>query len=117
RVLHHLKECLPDPRSTVLFVGFQAQGTRGRRLLEGETEIKIHGEMVPVRAEIASISNLSAHADYAETLRWLGEFRRAPRRIFITHGEPDAAAALKEKIEAKFGWQTMVPEHGDGIEL
>lgn len=117
RVLYHLKECLPDERATVLMVGFQAEGTRGRRLLEGESEIKIHGEMIPVRAEIASISNLSAHADYQETLRWLEGFRRAPRTIFITHGEPAAAAALKEKIEAKFGWPAIVPNYGDCVHL
>ncbi|MEW6734480.1 MAG: MBL fold metallo-hydrolase [Acidobacteriota bacterium] len=117
RVLHHLKECLPDPRSTVLFAGFQAQGTRGRRLLEGEPTIKIHGEIIPVRAEIASISNLSAHADYAETLRWLSAFHQAPRRVFVTHGEPDAAQALKEKIETKFGWSVTVPDYRDRFPL
>jgi metallo-beta-lactamase family protein len=117
RVLNYLREWLPDPHSTVLFVGFQAKGTRGRRLLEGESEIKIQGEIVPVRAEIASISNLSAHADYEETLRWLGNFRRAPRHVFITHGEPEAASALKEKIEAKLGWKADVPDYGERVEL
>jgi metallo-beta-lactamase family protein len=117
RVLNYLKEYLPDPRTTVLFVGFQAEGTRGRKLLEGDSEIKIHGEMIPVRAEIASISNLSAHADYNEILRWLGEFKRAPRRIFITHGEPQAAESLREKIEEKFGWQTEIPGYLDSFDL
>lgn len=116
-VLHHLKECLPDPNSTVIFAGFQAEGTRGRRLVEGEKEIKIHGEMIPVRAEIVSISNLSAHADYQETLRWLGEFRHSPRTIFITHGELPAAEALKQKIEEKFGWKAIIPNYADSFDL
>lgn len=117
RVLYHLKECLPDPRSTIVFVGFQAEGTRGRRLLEGEKEIKIHGEMIPVEAEIASISNLSAHADYQETLRWLSEFRTPPKKVFVTHGEPNAAKALKEKIVEKFGWNVTIPDYCDVYEI
>lgn len=117
RILFHFKEVLPDARSTVLFVGFQAEGTRGRRLINGEQEMKIHGEIIPVRAEIAMISNLSAHADYEETLRWLGEFRRPPRLLFITHGEPAAAAALAEKVEARLGWPTLIPDYGQQVEL
>jgi metallo-beta-lactamase family protein len=91
--------------------------TRGRKLIEGEKEIKIHGEMIPVHAEIAAITNLSAHADYQEILRWLSGFRRAPRRLFVTHGEAAAAQSLKAKIEAKFGWQVAIPDYLDSFEL
>jgi metallo-beta-lactamase family protein len=108
---------LPDPNSTIIFAGFQAEETRGRRLVEGEKEIKIHGEMVPVRAEIVSISNLSAHADYQETLHWLGEFRHPPQTVFVTHGETAAAESLKLKIEEKFGWKAVVPKYADSFDL
>ncbi|MFN7971765.1 MAG: MBL fold metallo-hydrolase [Acidobacteriota bacterium] len=116
RVLNHLAACLPDPLSTILFVGFQAGGTRGRRLLEGDKEIRIHGEMVPVKAEIVAISGLSAHADYQETLRWLGSLRSPPRRIFVTHGEPEAAAALARRLEEK-GFAAHVPDLGERVDL
>lgn len=111
RVLHHLKLFLPDPRHTVLFTGYQAEGTRGDRLLKGEKEIKIHGETVPVRAEIATLSNTSAHADSQEILDWLKKFVSPPRKVFITHGEPEAAKALKDKIEAELGWLVNIPHH------
>ncbi len=117
RVLNHLKVCLPDPNSTVVFVGFQAAGTRGRRLLDGDKEIKIHGEMVPVRAEIAYISNLSAHADYEEMLYWLSHFRRPPKCLFITHGEIEAAEALQKRVIEKFGWETLIPDYLYSYEL
>lgn len=116
-ILYHLKECLPDPKATILFVGFQAEGTRGWRLLKGEPEVKIHGEMIPVCAEIVSISNLSAHADYQETLRWLDGFSQPPKTIFITHGELEAANSLKEKIQNKFGWKAIIPDYGDSFDL
>lgn len=117
RVLNHLKACLPDPNSTVVFVGFQAEGTRGRRLLDGDKEVKIHGEMVPVRAKITYISNLSAHADYEETLYWLSHFRRPPKRLFITHGEVEAAEALRKRVIEKFGWETAIPDYLDSYDL
>jgi metallo-beta-lactamase family protein len=116
-ILHHLKENLPNPNATILFVGFQAEGTRGWRLLNGESEVKIYGEMIAVRAQIASISSLSAPADYQETLHWLEGFRYAPHTIFITHGEPQAANSLKEKIEAKFGWKAIIPDYCDSFDL
>lgn len=117
RVLNHLKACLPDPNSTIVFVGFQAEGTRGRRLLDGESEVKIHGEMVPVRAEITYISNLSAHADYEEILYWLSHFRKPPKRLFITHGELEAAKALQERVVEQFGWDVEIPNYLDSYEL
>jgi metallo-beta-lactamase family protein len=117
RVIHHLKAFAPDWRNTILFTGFQAGGTRGAALLDGAREIKIHGEYIPVRAEVANISNISAHADYMETLDWLGHLQAPPRRVFITHGEPTSADALRQRIEEQFGWNVHVPENGEQVEL
>lgn len=109
RVLHHLKAYAPDPRNTVLLAGYQAAGTRGEALMSGARELKIHGQWVPVRAEVASLPMLSAHADADEILRWLGGFARPPRRTFIVHGEAHASAALKARIEDELGWACAVP--------
>ncbi|MCB2082182.1 MAG: MBL fold metallo-hydrolase [Hyphomicrobiales bacterium] len=117
RVLHHLKHFITDARNTILFSGFQAGGTRGDRLLRGEKEIKIHGEMFPVRARIENLENMSAHGDYVEILSWLSHFHRPPRQTFITHGEPEAAASLKEKIENAYGWRVTIPEYLESVEL
>jgi metallo-beta-lactamase family protein len=111
RVLHHLKRFAPDPRNTILFGGFQAGGTRGADLVRGASEIKIHGAYVPVRAQVHNLESLSAHADYAEILDWLSHFERAPGRIFITHGEPEAAEALRKRIAQRFGWACEVPDY------
>ena len=117
RVLHHLAQHLPDPASTVVFVGFQAAGTRGRRLQEGEKEIKIHGKMVPVRARIEAMGSLSAHADSAEILRWLKGFKRPPKTTFIIHGEPDGAEALRDLIIKDLGWNVVIPTYKEVVEL
>lgn len=117
RVLHHLARHLPDPSTSVILVGYQAAGTRGRRLQEGEKEIKIHGEMVPVRARVENISSLSAHADSSEILRWLSGFKRAPRTTFVIHGEPDSAEALRNKIAKELGWNVVVPTYKQVVEL
>lgn len=117
RIMHHLRKRLPDGRNTVIFVGFQAEGTRGRRLLDGEKEIRIFGEMVPVSAHIERLDNLSAHADSREILRWLGEFKRAPETVFLVHGEAAAAEALRKKIIEKFGWAVEIPEYLQKFEL
>jgi metallo-beta-lactamase family protein len=111
RVLHHLKRFAPDPRSTILFAGFQAAGTRGAAMVAGTDSIKIHGEYVPVRAEIANLPMLSAHADADEIMRWLSGFASPPRMTFITHGEPVAADALRLRITDELGWPCKVPEH------
>jgi len=111
RVLHHLKAFAPDPRNTILLSGFQSGGTRGAAIAAGAETVKIHGEHVPIRAEVATLSNLSAHADYIETLDWLGQFSRPPRQTYITHGEPAAADALRRSIEEKLKWQCSVPEY------
>lgn len=117
RVLHHLKHYLGDARNTILLAGFQAAGTRGDRLARGEKEIKIHGRMWPVRAQIARLDSLSAHADYSEILQWLGYFRMAPRKVFVVHGEPDSALSLRRKIEDKLGWEVSVPVYMQQEEL
>jgi metallo-beta-lactamase family protein len=116
RVLHHMKYRLPDPRTTIQFVGFQANGTRGQILKDGAKEIKIHGEMIPVRAQIRSIDSFSRHADAQEILRWLGSFKRPPKKTCVIHGEPEASAALAEAIR-KLGWNASVPEYLDTLEL
>jgi metallo-beta-lactamase family protein len=117
RVLHHLERGLPDPVNTVVFVGYQAEGTRGRRLQDGEKEIKIHGQMIPVRSRIESIGGLSAHADSDELLRWLGGFKQAPVTTFVVHGEVTASKTFSEKIVQTFGWKTLIPEYKQTVEL
>ena len=117
RVLHHLKAALPDSRNTVLFVGYQAAGTRGRQLVDGQKTVKIHGEMIPVQARVALVESMSAHADSNEILRWLGGFAQPPRLTFIVHGEPDAMDALSATIHDKLGWTTKMPAHGETVEL
>ena len=117
RVLHHLAALAPREVNTVLFVGFQAPGTRGRQLLDGAEEILLHGRYVPIRAEIARIDSLSAHADQGEILRWLSAFDEAPRRVFLNHGEPGPAEALRQVIEKKLGWAAEEVELGQSVEL
>jgi metallo-beta-lactamase family protein len=116
RVLHHLARRLPDPATTVLLVGFQAAGTRGEKLLSGAQSVRIHGEEVPVRARVASISGFSAHADHAEVSRWLATLPHPPRRIFCVHGEAAALAAQQARLAA-LGWNAVVPRHLDRFPL
>jgi len=111
RILHHLKVYLLDERNTILLTGYQDPGTRGDRLLRGEPEIKIHGEMYPVNARVVAMSNLSAHADYQEILDWLKNFKQKPKKVFITHGDQDSTASLKDKIENTFNWKCVIPEY------
>jgi metallo-beta-lactamase family protein len=113
RVLHHLEHGLSDPRNTVLLVGYQAPGTRGRLLKDGASELKIHGKYIPVQAEIREISDLSAHADQREIIRWLKGFRTPPQKIFINHGEPQASDALRVKIRDSLGWESIVAKESE----
>jgi len=117
RVLHHLIHHIRDPRNTILFSGYQAAGTRGARLVHGEKEIKIHGRLYQVAAEIENLTSLSAHADYREILAWLGSFRRPPQKTFLTHGEPEASSSLKFKIEEYLGWDAVVPDDMEVVHL
>ncbi len=117
RVVHHLKAFAPDPRNTILFSGYQAAGTRGGALQAGASSIKIHGQYVPVRAEVVVMESLSAHADADEILAWLGDFARAPARTFLNHGEPASADALRRRIEEKPGWRVTVPDYRDTFVL
>ena len=117
RVVHHLKAYAPDARNTILLAGYQAAGTRGAALAGGASQVKIHGEYVQVRAEVVSLGSISAHADRAELLAWLGRLPRPPRRVFITHGEPVAADSLRLAIEEQHGWPCTVAEHMQAVEL
>jgi metallo-beta-lactamase family protein len=117
RVLFHLERFAPDHRNAVLIVGHQAAGTRGDALVRGERVLKIHGHHVPVRAEVAVLDGLSAHADASEILAWLKGFERPPRETFVTHGEPIASDALRHHIEEELGWTVRVPEHGEVVTL
>jgi metallo-beta-lactamase family protein len=117
RILHHLKAALPNPRHTVLFVGYQAAGTRGRALVEGAETVKIHGQFIPVAARIARIDSMSAHADADEIMRWLGQFTRRPSMTYLVHGEPAAWAALKRRIEEELGWPLRVPDYLERVTL
>ncbi len=117
RVLHHLAAWAGDPRNTILFTGYQAGGTRGASILAGATEVKIHGRMVPVRAQVALLDGLSAHADGDEIIQWLRNFKEAPRRTFVTHGEPAAADALRRRIREELRWHAEVPDYLQSVEL
>jgi metallo-beta-lactamase family protein len=117
RVVHHLFAGLPDPRNTVLFVGFQAAGTRGRQLAEGAKQVKIFGQYVPVHARIERIDGMSSHADAGEIIRWLRTFPRAPKTTYLVHGEIVAQEALKARITKELGWNVEIPAHGQKADL
>jgi metallo-beta-lactamase family protein len=117
RILHHLDQRLPKAENTLLFVGYQAEGTRGRAIQGGNMEVKIHGHMVPVKAHIETISGFSAHADYREILAWLMGFNRPPKQTFIVHGEPDASLAMADKIKQTLDWPVTIPKHGQSFDL
>lgn len=117
RVLHHLERLAPDARNTILFVGFQAGGTRGAAMVDGAETIKIHGRYIPVKAEIQNLHMLSAHADAGEIMAWLKGFVRPPKETFIVHGEPAAADALRHRIEEELHWTTVVPTYKDAFTL
>jgi metallo-beta-lactamase family protein len=116
RILHHLKHRLPHERNTILFVGYQGEGTRGRRLLDGEKQVKLLGELVDVGAHVASISGFSAHADWQEMLRWMDGFATPPKQTLLVHGEDTALEALRQKVAAR-GWPVAVPKHLETVEL
>jgi metallo-beta-lactamase family protein len=117
RVVHHLKAFAPERRNTVLFAGYQAGGTRGAAMLNGAAAVRIHGTNVPVRAEVASLPNLSAHADADEILAWMRGFERPPSQVYVTHGEPAAADAMRGRVERDLGWPARVPDYLQTVEL
>jgi metallo-beta-lactamase family protein len=117
RVLHHLKHRLGDPRDTVLFVGFQPPGSRGDWLKKGVDTIRVLGDEIPVRAEIAEISGLSAHADRDELLRWCRSCTGTPGRVAVVHGEPESAANFRKTLEEQMKWNVFVPKYLEKVEV
>ena len=117
RVLHHLAAALPDPRNTVLFVGYQAVGTRGRLLCDGAKQVKIHGQFVPVAARIEQIDSMSAHADAGEIMRWLSGFSRPPSMTYLVHGEPVPLQTLASRIAAEKQWPVHIAKYLERVEL
>lgn len=117
RILHHLSYRLPDHRTTVLFVGYQAVGTRGRALQDGATTVRMHGREIPVRASIETLDGLSAHADRSEILDWIGAAERRPKRIHVVHGEPEGSASLAAEMRERFGVKVNLPEYKESVEI
>ena len=117
RVLHHLIAFAPDPKNSIVLTGYQAGGTRGAAIAMGAEDIKIFGQKVPIRAQVHQLTGYSAHADADEILSWLKNFTRSPKRVFVTHGEPDAADALRKRIVAELGWNVHVPDHLETVGL
>ena len=117
RILHHLKNYLGDRRNTVIFVGYQAAGTRGAAMLAGAENIKIFGEYIPCRAKNVFIDGLSAHADYKEMTAWLSHMNRSPRKTFIVHGEPQAQDAFRRYLHDHLGWKCQIPAYGNSVIL
>ena len=117
RIMHHLINRLPNKSTTVAVVGFLPEGTVGRRLLNGDKTVYIHKQVVEVNAKIVKISGLSGHADYFEILHWLKPMESAPKRVFITHGEPDQSTAMAGHLRNERGWECTIPKLGDRVEL
>ena len=117
RVLHHIKAFGPDPRSTIMFAGFQTPGTHGHAIIEGMREVKIHGQWIEIKAEVADLTMFSAHADAEEIMRWLGGFDAPPNQTFIVHGEQAASAALRNRIETVLRWRCAIPQMGERFSL
>jgi metallo-beta-lactamase family protein len=117
RVLHHLKHLLPSRRNLIVMAGYQAAGTRGRRLLEGEPTLRIHGVDVEAKADCIALHGLSGHGDRGELLRWMDSGERAPERVYLTHGEPESSVALAGQIRRQLGWATEIPHLGDKVEI
>jgi metallo-beta-lactamase family protein len=117
RVLHYLRATLPNPRNTILFAGYQAAGTRGRSLVDGASQVKMHGRLIDVHARIEKIDSMSAHADAGEILRWLRGFTAPPSVTHLVHGEPTAQVVLAERIRSELGWKTHIPAHAETVTL
>jgi metallo-beta-lactamase family protein len=116
RVRHHLRHNLGREECGVLFTGFQAGGTLGRRLVDGARTVRLFGETIPVRARLHTLGGLSAHADQRALLAWLGGFRRPPSRTFVVHGEESAALAFADAVGSTLGWEVSVPFRGEAVD-
>jgi metallo-beta-lactamase family protein len=117
RIMHHLMQRLPDPNTTLALVGFMAEGTLGRKISDGEKMVYIHKQPVEVKAKVVHQSGLSAHADYLELMHWLEPFKTKPDKVFVTHGELDSSQAMLERFTNEKGWDCMVPELDQTVEL
>lgn len=117
RVLHHVAAYGSDPKNAIILTGYQAGGTRGAALAQGENHLRIYGRDIPINAEVVQLESLSAHADAREILRWMRNTSRAPRMTYITHGEADAAEALRLRIKRELGRDVRVPDQFDSIDL
>lgn len=117
RVLSYLQHYIENPEHTVLLVGYQGEGTRGRQLLDGTHELKIHGKYYPVKSRIEVLHGLSAHGDQSELLHWMSDIKTAPEHIFVVHGEKQAADTFQVKIKDTFGWEAQVPNLYDIVEI
>lgn len=117
RVLTYLEHLIHEPRTSILIVGYQAEETRGRELLEGAKEITLYGKQFPVNAEIHHLDSLSAHADQLGLMTWIGEIKNTPQKVFLIHGELDAMTALKNKLEEKYSWNVNIPKLNEVIDI
>lgn len=117
RVVHHLKSLLPDHRNSIVFAGYQATGTRGQAIVAGAATTKIHGQEIPVKAQIHNVEGLSAHSDYSETIRWLSNLNEIPQQVYVTHGEETASDTMRKHLRDKFNCSVRVPELGETVKI
>jgi len=117
RIQHHLSQRLPDPKNLVLFIGFQAPGTRGFTIKSGATEVKMYGQMVPIHAQIAALEQFSDHADTPELLEWLHTFKNQPKATYLVHGEPDASSQLRDTMTKELGWNVQIAQWMQKVEV
>jgi len=117
RIQHHLIQRLPDPKNTVIFIGFQAPGTRGFTIKSGASEVKIFGQMVPIRAQVAALEQFSDHADTPELLEWLHTFSAKPATTYLVHGEPDASSQLRDAMTKELGWNVQIAQWMQKVEV
>ena len=117
RILHHLMQRLPDPRNLILFIGFQAPGTRGFTIKNGASEVKMFGQEIPIRAQIAALEQFSDHADTPELLEWLHTFHRPPKQTFLVHGEPQASSQLRDAMTKELRWNVQVAAYRQKVQV
>jgi metallo-beta-lactamase family protein len=117
RILHHLAQRLPDPKNLVIFIGFQAPGTRGAIIKNGAPEVKIFGDFVPIRAQVAALEQFSDHADPPEMLEWLRTFQNKPGATYLVHGEPAASSQLRDRMKKELGWNVEVAQYMERVEV